>query len=368
MEILSSTEEILKKAKLGLLLGNPFFASMLFKLEFKWDDTIPTACTNGIDLKVNPSFFESLTQDTRMGLLAHEVCHPMLFHHTRRKERDPRIWNMACDYAINLILKDSGIILPEDALLDHKYAGMAAETIYDLIKDDSQQDNGQGGGGFGEVEDFPGDAEEKQAEEYKQAESALAAAELAKLAGKGSSLIDQIIKELITPVVAWYDELRQIMTEKSRDDYTWKKPNKRYMGTGFYLPSLENETFGLIGLFWDTSGSTRRLQDRFAGEMDSIKREVNAPMMVAYFDTKVVKYEMFEPQDDLEIKPVGGGGTDFRAPFNWAERNDFEPRIAIVFTDGECYSYPDEPDYEVIWAVCDNKSFSPPFGRVIHVE
>ena len=78
------------------------------------------------------------------GVLAHEVMHPALQHHTRRGHRDASRWNMACDYAINLLLLDAGLTLPKDVLIDNRFRGMSAERIYNLIEEQSQEDGSDG--------------------------------------------------------------------------------------------------------------------------------------------------------------------------------------------------------------------------------
>jgi predicted metal-dependent peptidase len=64
--------------------------------------------------------------------------HPALQHHTRRGGRNPRCWNMACDYAINPMLLDAGLTLPKDVLLDNRFRGMSAERIYSVLEEDEQ--------------------------------------------------------------------------------------------------------------------------------------------------------------------------------------------------------------------------------------
>ena len=58
--------------------------------------------------------------------------------------RDPKRWNMACDYAINPLLIDAGLNLPEGVLLDNRFRGMSAERIYNLIEADAEQGSGSG--------------------------------------------------------------------------------------------------------------------------------------------------------------------------------------------------------------------------------
>jgi predicted metal-dependent peptidase len=94
--------------------------------------------TDGVSLYFNPEFVDTLNSATLAGVLAHEVMHPALQHHVRRCGRDPRRWNEACDYAINPLLLDAGLSLPEGVLVDHRFRGMSAEQIYNLREAEAQ--------------------------------------------------------------------------------------------------------------------------------------------------------------------------------------------------------------------------------------
>jgi predicted metal-dependent peptidase len=74
-------------------------------------------------------------------------------------------------------------------------------------------------------------------------------------------------------------------------------------------------------------------------------------------------------RDDLPLsfKPLGGGGTDFRKPFEYLEEEGIEPACLIYLTDLECDDFPEEPSYPVLWA-CTERTDSVPFGEVIHLK
>ena len=60
------TQKQLEKARISLLLNEPFFASAALKMEYEEDETIETGCTNGIRILYNPAFFLSFV-DTNMS-------------------------------------------------------------------------------------------------------------------------------------------------------------------------------------------------------------------------------------------------------------------------------------------------------------
>jgi hypothetical protein len=70
--------------------------------------------------------------------------HPAHHRLVRRSEPDPKLWNQTCDYAMNPLLADAGLSLPDGVLLDNRFRGMSAEQIRNLL--DSETTRGCGGG------------------------------------------------------------------------------------------------------------------------------------------------------------------------------------------------------------------------------
>jgi len=147
-------QEQMVKARTGLILDAPFFGSMAMRLELKADPTCETAWTNGKVLGFNPAYIETLPLRETTGLVAHEIVHLLSLHHTRRQNRDQRVWNEACDRAINTIVLESGFRLPKGHLRGHPGS---AEEIYSGMQD-KQQEQGQESdpGKSGEIRDLPG--------------------------------------------------------------------------------------------------------------------------------------------------------------------------------------------------------------------
>lgn len=108
------------------------------------DPSVATMATDGISLFYNPGFIDTLTTPELVGVLAHEVMHPGLQHHTRRGDRSPYRWNKACDYAINPLILDAGLALPKDVLFEDRFRGLSAERIYNLLEEEEEDGSGQG--------------------------------------------------------------------------------------------------------------------------------------------------------------------------------------------------------------------------------
>jgi len=120
------------------------YADGLAKVDIYGSDAIrpKTMCTDGTRIIFHPEFVASQSDGAIRLVLLHEIMHCIGDHMTRRQERNPLIWNWACDYAINPILdEENGIEWPKNedgsrmGLLEPKYAGMRAEDIYEIIKD-----------------------------------------------------------------------------------------------------------------------------------------------------------------------------------------------------------------------------------------
>ena len=122
-------------ARVGLLLRHPFFGNMATRLIIEAaDDFIPTAAVDGRKLYFNTQFFNAMDNKEIEFVIAHEILHMVFDHLTRREDRDPRLYNIACDYIVNnLLIRDRIGSNPKivDCYHDTKYEGWASEAVYD---------------------------------------------------------------------------------------------------------------------------------------------------------------------------------------------------------------------------------------------
>jgi predicted metal-dependent peptidase len=356
------------------------------------DETCPSATTDGVTIKYNPAFVETLNLNEATGLIAHMVMHVALLHPFRREGRDPHTWNDACDYAINIILKDCGFSLLKDEMLNESFRNMSAEQVYTAIRQQKQKDsdgkndgNNSGtdngntrnlpekppgfGSGWGNVADAPAaTTAEKRKMEDDAKQIVVRAATVAKMQGNLPGSLERFVEDILEAKVNWREQLRRLLTEIARNDYSFRLPNPRYAHTGLYLPSLHSEEMAKIALAVDTSGSISQDEiNAFAAEIRDIKAFTGTPVTVIYCDTQVRGTQ--ELVDDEPLKPVGGGGTSFRPPFEHIDRNGPAINCLIYLTDGHCDRFPAcEPAYLTVWAVTGNRNFQPPFGEKIFIE
>ena len=230
--------------------------------------------------------------------------------------------------------------------------------------------------GCGEVREMKGKdgktlkgAEKVEAEmERKIAISQAASA--ARAAGKLPGNIERLIDETMKATVDWKTQLRHFIGETIRNDYTWARPNRRFVGSGLYMPSLYGDDVLKIAVAIDTSGSVSKEElSQFTAELNMIRNEFKCEVTRLYCDTQVHAPKVFEPDEELEFEARGFGGTDFRPPFRWLEENRDEPLSGMIyFTDGYCWSFPEEPEYPVMWTLTSEIEFDAPFGDVVKID
>lgn len=395
----------LTKARTALLLEHPFFGTLLFRLKPIETTSVATMATDGVSLFHNPEFTQGLAPGELIGVLAHEVMHPALHHDTRRGDRDQKLWNRACDYAINPLLLDAGLQLPADRLFDPRFVGMSAEQIYNILDQEReeskpQNESGNAGndaqssqpfpsnspdtptapetpGGFGQVLDAPMmqtvDGAEQKTQPFQEHERewqiAVERAEsVARMAGKTPAGLERSLDSGEKARANWREALRRTFSETVPADYSWLRPNRRFLAMGLYLPGIVREGVGEIAIAVDCSGSiSQRVLGLFEAEIAALTEEHQPERVhVVYFDTEIHRHDVFERGERITLKPTGGGGTSFEPIFAHLEHEGIQPHSVIVLTD-LLGSFPrQEPFYPVIWA--STRRGRAPFGAVISIE
>lgn len=421
----------MSKARINLVLDDVFAGALSMKMDMReltpeeeaafqihWNQPA-TCCTNGRQIKWARSYIDKLDVQQCKGLIAHEVYHVVFKHHLRRGGRDPHWWNIAGDKVIDSILSEAGYQVP-DSMADSQYIDKSTEEVYNLIKPPvggggkgggkqtgsgggsgkanapPQQPSKSGQGGNqpqpqqspptppkisgGVVEDAPINMQDKAQLQQFEEDLQIAieqAAKAAKAAGSLPAQIDRMVTTEKEHVVNWRDLLRDFMEKCSMPgDYTWQRPNRRFLSHGYYLPSLDEELENpKIIVACDTSGSvgqTELLQ--YAAEISGILGEFpNCEFEVLYGDTKVAHTQKFT-QDDLPIRleARGGGGTKFMPFFDWIHEHKVEAEAMIFFTDMGAFDWDEvedmgEPGIPVLWlnTYPSEDDRKVPFGQII---
>lgn len=352
------------KARTSLVLEHAFIGNIALNLPVKLDYTIPTACTNGREIRYNPWFVNDMSDEEIKFLIAHECFHPMLEHPTRIRGRDHRKFNQAGDYVINQLLTDEHIgKMPAGGLLNksiYDAGGGTTDGIYNILPD-----NPDGDDPLDDCQDSGGTPAEQQqlAAEWKV--RVAQAAQAAKMMGQLSANMARLVEDVLAPKVDWRDVLRRFLSKARSDERSFARFNRRFISQGLYLPSVSGESMGEIVFAVDCSGSIdQHTISQFAAEIQSSKDECNPlAIHVVYFDSEVSHYDKFTRDDEIEVKPHGGGGTAFSPIFAYLAEHNVEPVACIVLTDLYCNDFGPEPSYPVLWVSTD--ADKAPWGEVV---
>lgn len=371
------------------IMGNPKYVAlagvlMIGNREIK--DGVPTAYTNGKDEVYGTEFISDLNDAELRGLVLHECYHKLYRHLTTWRHlysSNPILANMACDYVINVKIYDDNkddrfALLPEGGLMDEKYRGMDSAQVYKLLRDELSDDEiaqyGMGSMDEHGWEDAQNLTEAEKRELAREIDEAIRQGALA--AGKYGSGGDRDFQDLLKTKVDWREVLREfIQTTCNGNSYsTWRRPNRRFVSSGMYMPSGIDETVGELVVAIDTSGSIGAKElGQFLGEVKAICETVRPERVrVLYWDTQVCGEEVYE-QDELDrlvmsTKPKGGGGTDVRCVGEHIRVTGIKSQAAIVLTDG--YLGNDWGDWSipVLWCIVGNRNATPSIGSYVHVD
>jgi predicted metal-dependent peptidase len=208
----------------------------------------------------------------------------------------------------------------------------------------------------------------KSRQQHEWSIAAEQAVRIAKSCGHEPADVERLLSGNRQSKQDWRALLRAFVAATMGSDYRWTPPNRRHIGAGLYLPSIDRSGVGTIVIGVDTSGSIGEEElEQFAGEITAIADDAQPEAIyVAYCDAAVQSVQEFGPSEPTILEPKGGGGTDFRPVFEWVEANGISPACLIYLTDLCCHSYPEPPHYPVLW-VTDSRSTGA-FGETIQIS
>lgn len=373
----------LDRVKSEVFMGkrSAFFGPLMSSIPFYWDTGIPTAATDGAAIWWNPEFF--MEAPTKYGepkfnnfVLRHELWHVAKFHGLRRNDREAEPWNFACDVRINGDLKKEGYgwgtfpawYMPN---LDHgRKEPMVEEDIYDHIMSSGMVIPANPWGD-GEIMDPKSkDAARKQINNVVRAKtSAFMEGKEDEVPGGTQTLIDHFL----APIIPWEQQLKKWHIDLSRNKPSWRRPRRRMMAQGIYLPSHIQDHGRLAHLVYlqDVSGSISNPEiEIFNSELKYVWDYLKPKRMtVVQFDTKIHRVDEFHAGDQFtRIEITGRGGNDMWCVKNFLDNLEPRPTAAVIFTDLQFT--PMEPLKEpipLLWVV-NNQELSPPFGDMIRIH
>ena len=419
----------LKKAHIALMKHpeTALYSGVMLMGKSEVSDDMFTAYTDGVNKRYSKPFLETIDCEPKLrGLVLHENLHVALKQIPRGKDmfkEDSKIANMAADFVVNDIIANikgtiSGgneaiVALPEGALYDPFFHNWNMREVYNYIR----KENPQRGKGTGSSSDGHEDGDEQNSspsqggkqnsnnkikangkeydmggdgfdehdwesfkditpEELKELSDGIdkALREGGMLAGRMGAKMPRAIGELLEPKIDWRDALRDFVSSamKGKDEFTWRKMNKRQMANDIYMPSMENETIGEVIVAIDTSGSIGGAElTEFATELASICDLVQPDAVrVLWWDTMVHGEQVFKADSYGQIasllKPLGGGGTHVGSVATYINEKKLNAECVIVFTDVYV-----EHDIEwnivppTLWMITQNRGLKVPCGKKV---
>ena len=358
-------EQRITQVKANLIIEQPYFGSVASMQEPKLNEDIQTFASSPEYFEYNDDYLECLDDEELSFLLTNSAMHQALGYRNRQEGRMEWLWVMAQDYAINSLLVNNGLKLPDALLYDDRFDSMSAEGIYKILEAEIDEDKHTPK----EVENIRYEKMPQTNEydhdpiDYEEMNQQLI--NKAKLQGELPLGIEIIVPNLENSTVSWEDELYTLIENSVKFDYQLSPPNKRYLSQGVALPSLAGTKVKLV-IAIDSSGSIDgKLLSKFLNEVESIMNTFTAfeiDLLVA--DAKVHEHHILYPGDEIQYTLKGGGGTNFEETFNYIEENIDHVTLCIYFTD-TFGTFPKEtPPYDVIWAVPHSEA-NTPFGTKV---
>lgn len=378
------TDKLLLKAKSQLTLKYPYFGMLASRLKHESSESISGYASNGVRFIYNPEFITKRSVDEVMFILTNCVMHHVLAHQQRQLNRKGPLWQLATDFAINNMLHQNGLTIPQGANFNEEFEGMYAEEIYvelkeayfgaidDAFEDDNARPNENfvpntqpkgeedESGIFSNLANIEDDLDAQTESEWQYAASITQ--EIAQRKSAMPSGLDRLAKKRKASNVDWRFVLYNAINRHMRNNYAFMPPNKKHIHRGFILPSLTSDTLSLCVAI-DTSGSINdELLGLFLEEFKNIMQNfpaVQIELIIA--DAKVHGHYTFQGGEKMDFPLKGGGGTDYRPVFEYIDANLPMNTMLLYFTDGDGWFPKIPPAYEVLWALSRNAKV--PFGR-----
>jgi predicted metal-dependent peptidase len=390
--------EKLITARVGLLLRASFFGNLATRLKLvNADEWCGTAATDGRNFYYNSRFIKMLRPKEVEFLFGHEVLHCVYDHFGRRGNRDPQLFNIANDFAVNADLIKHRVgekITTVPCLHDPKYDGLSSEEIYDLLYEKADKislgdlldkliDEHLDGDGDGDSDsdgDKEGKGRPKLSEADRQAirdeikEAMLAAAATTDGAGNIPAGVKRLIQELTEPKMNWRELLRMQLESTIKSDYTWMRASRKGWHMDAVMPGMKLDPMIDIAVALDASGSiSESMLKDFLGEVQGIMDSFPAYRIhVVTFDTEAynpAQYNSENLDDICDYEVTGGGGTDFDCVFNYLKENEIEPKRLVMFTDGYPFgSWGDENYTDTVFILHGTTTIVPPWGQYAYYE
>ncbi len=411
---MTSIERIIK-AKIGLLINEPWFGQLACYLNLKemkhWKDLTAAIDERG-NLYFNPEWIKDLSDKEMMGLMCHEIMHLAYEHPFRCQSRNLILWNIAADLKINSdLIYNRSYDLPKGGLLpsghewtlgkiqikniDQKTTEQIYDDLYSKVPSSvteiiiSLDGSSSGTDNLdklpepwkGLIKKLVKDLQKTNADKLKPAEIKQLAREWKErvnsvnqtMKGNIPAGLARELLDLENPQLPWHQIIRQRFSklEKLR---TWRRPNKKWLP--YFFPGTEKNKTLKAAVAIDTSGSmsakdiTKAISETWglANSFRSFK------LYIIFNDADVwdvVEVSNGNKEKIRRLQPKGGGGTLCKPVFDMI-KSKFRNRIdsLVYFTDG--YISDEWPKhqlpYSTYFVTSSNDVYWPSWSKVIHLK
>jgi len=411
-------------SRMRILCDHGFYGLLLMHIKFALDESVQTACTDGVYITFSPKFLEELSDRELDFVMMHEIMHVVLQHCMRGKDKEAERYNIACDIVVNsnillenkmnpgsITLKKYGVSMHQtpNGKEGHEFT---AEQVYEMLPAMANGDGNGDGDGSGDGSDgvkgksgkngkgLGNGADNGNSEgnwdnhtrwgkkkdnaklsaiwkkHLKDAAEAISIRDASENCGNIPLFAQRILEEMKQPQVDWRTVLQHFIQEEITD-YSLCPPDRRFGESPFFLPDFnEKEDVVRDILFMiDTSGSmSDEMITAAYSEIKGAIEQFNGKLKgwLGFFDAEVVEPQPFEEMSEFEIiKPVGGGGTDFGIIFDYvnSKMQDQPPASIIILTDGYAPFPKKNPSggIPVLWLL-NNDKVQPPWGRIVRIK
>lgn len=410
----ATAERRLQKTHIHLMRTPEFalYSGLLMVGTSTVSETFPSAATDGRNKIYGRQFVNECSDKELAFIVIHEAMHVAFRHLTVWRalwKINPQITNMACDYVINLLIVDADptekvVAFPmrdgkHYGLYDVRFRGMNTKQVFDILMKEQQDkpkgDNGQPGEGEpGDGEGQPGEgnsgnfdshdwdgaaglSDEEAKELEREVDQALRQGVInQQKAGKGSGKVPRELGDLLAPQLDWRDLLREFAVSAcaAKDTSSWRRVNRRFIGSDIYMPSLIGEKVRNVVVAVDTSGSIDAgALNNFLSEVKSVAETVRPDAVdLIYWDTRVASHEVYTNSDLDNLvkstKPKGGGGTDPSCVEAYMTKENITPDCIIVLTDGYVPNWGKDWNAPILWVIAGNPNAQATTGKTIHIN
>lgn len=332
-----------------------------------------------------PSFVDSLSIDSIIAVIKHEIEHIIRLHlvrgkHYKNSRLNAYMWNMACDWVINgskeskriANLPDGGCFIPTannkygwtDSQISTLVASSTAEEFMKWIVDNTESvdlKDAHGNNGFAlfprgskkpitiELTDNHDAWRESIASDDEMRNTAKDLARAAtQLSGSTPghlvSDIEKLNKAEINFMNLFRNELGNAIGGKRA---TFSKRNRK--NDSFGVKGHSNRNRIPLTILIDVSMSVhQKLLEQFFTEIESASQYFK--IKIVTFDVEVTDVRDYHRGDWKKIKITGRGGTSFDNCLKYLEENMLVGRMNIMLTDGYD-TIPEPRDYPFLWIV-----------------